>query len=98
MVKPNYLKDSIAQADGYFSPTGEKLKSAKLTQEAIDKWNGTTPAPVVEEAPVAEEAPKPAPKKKAATKKKTTAKKKKKSGPDFTAVKKAAKKIKSIGK
>lgn len=40
MKKVGYLKDSIAKADGYFSPKGEKLKGGKLSQDAQDAWNG----------------------------------------------------------
>lgn len=40
MKKVGYLKDSIAKADGYFSPKGEKLKGGKLSQKAQDAWNG----------------------------------------------------------
>ena len=37
MNKPGWLKDSIAKADGYYSPKGEKLKGVKLSQEQMKK-------------------------------------------------------------
>jgi len=40
-TKTGYLKDSIAKADGYYSPRGEKLKGGTLSQADIDAWNGT---------------------------------------------------------
>lgn len=40
-TKTGYLKDSIAKVDGYYSPRGEKLKGATLSQADIDAWNGT---------------------------------------------------------
>ena len=46
-TKTGWLEDSIAKADGYYSPKGEKLKGASLTPEEIAAWNGE----VVEEAP-----------------------------------------------
>ena len=54
MNKPGWLKDSIAKSNGYFSPRGDHLKSAKLTQEQIDAWNGT-PAPAPAPEPEVEE-------------------------------------------
>lgn len=57
MVKPKWLANAIAKADGYYSEKGEKLKSTKLTQEQIDEWNGTTPAPAPEPEVVEESAP-----------------------------------------
>tara|TARA_B100000683_G_scaffold277722_1_gene338297 strand:+ start:5859 stop:6191 length:333 start_codon:yes stop_codon:yes gene_type:complete len=46
-TKTGWLEDSIAKADGYYSPKGEKLKGASLTPEEIAAWNGE----VVEEVP-----------------------------------------------
>lgn len=40
MKKRGYLKNSIARATGFFSPTGEKLKGRSLTPEFIAEWNG----------------------------------------------------------
>jgi len=39
--KPGWLEDSIAKADGYYSPKGEKLKGETLTADQIAEWNGT---------------------------------------------------------
>lgn len=44
MNKPNWMKDTIAKADGYYNVKGEKLKSQKLTQEQCDAWNGVKKA------------------------------------------------------
>lgn len=55
MVKPKWLANAIAKADGYYSEKGEKLKSSKLTEQQINEWNGTTPAPAPEPEVVAEE-------------------------------------------
>jgi hypothetical protein len=35
-----FLKNAIASTTGYFSPSGEKLVSARLTQEQADAFNG----------------------------------------------------------
>lgn len=61
ITKPGWLKDSVAKIDGYYSPKGEKLKSASLTQAHCDEWNGVVKKkkavkkPKVEEAPVVQE-------------------------------------------
>jgi len=49
MKKPGWLKDAVATENGYVSPKGELLKSAKLSQAHIDEWNGVEKK---EEAPV----------------------------------------------
>ena len=49
--KPGWLADSVARADGYYSPKGEKLKGEMLTPEQVAEWNGET-APVAEEPKV----------------------------------------------
>ena len=48
-TKTGWLEDSIAKADGYYSPKGEKLKGASLTPEQIAEWNGEA---IEEAAPV----------------------------------------------
>ena len=47
-TKTGWLEDSIAKADGYYSPKGEKLKGASLTPEQIAEWNGEA----IEEDPI----------------------------------------------
>jgi len=81
MKKVGYLKNAVAKSNGFYSPTGEKLKSQGLSDEFIAEWNGTAkpkkaaPAPKVEEVveevteEVVEEAPKPVAKKKGKKKK-----------------------------
>jgi len=77
MKKVGYLRNAIAKSNGFYSPTGEKLKSQRLSDEFIAEWNGTkaAPAPKVEEVveevteEVVEEAPKPVAKKKGKKKK-----------------------------
>lgn len=58
MDKPGWLADSIAKADGYYSPKGEKLKGEILTAEQIAEWNGVEMLveadPVVEAEPILE--------------------------------------------
>tara|TARA_B100000683_G_C12511220_1_gene560955 strand:- start:10745 stop:11053 length:309 start_codon:yes stop_codon:yes gene_type:complete len=49
--KPGWLADSVARADGYYSPKGEKLKGEMLTPEQVAEWNGEA-APVAEEPKV----------------------------------------------
>lgn len=53
--KIGFLKNAIAKANGYYSKSGEKLVSAKLTQSEMDEFNGSSAekqAPViVEEQP-----------------------------------------------
>jgi len=39
--KIGFLKKAIAKVDGYFSPKGEKLASARLTPEEVNAFNGT---------------------------------------------------------
>jgi len=46
-IKAGALKNAIAKQGGFYSPKGEKLKSALLTQAEIDEWNGVKPAPKV---------------------------------------------------
>lgn len=43
-IKAGALKNAIAKQGGFYSPKGEKLKSALLTQAEIDEWNGVKPA------------------------------------------------------
>lgn len=51
--KPGWLEDSVAKADGYYSPKGEKLKGEILTTDQIAEWNGKTPkAEMLIEAPI----------------------------------------------
>lgn len=38
--KIGFLKKAIAKIDGYFSPKGEKLVSARLTPAEVDAFNG----------------------------------------------------------
>jgi len=61
MKKPSGLRNAIAKRDGYYSPKGEKLKGASLSQAEVDAWNGVkeeaAPAPVVKEVVVEEAAP-----------------------------------------
>ena len=42
-IKAGALKNAIAKQGGFYSPKGEKLKSALLTQAEIDDWNGVKP-------------------------------------------------------
>lgn len=51
-TKTGWLEDSIAKADGYYSPKGEKLKGASLTPEEIAAWNGEVVEAPVEEVEV----------------------------------------------
>ena len=51
-TKTGGLEDSIAKADGYYSPKGEKLKGASLTPEEIAAWNGEVVEAPVEEVEV----------------------------------------------
>ena len=39
MNKPGWLKDTTATPQGYMSPNGELLKSARLSDEHIAMWN-----------------------------------------------------------
>jgi len=49
MQKPNWLKDSIAKEDGFYTLKGEKLKGQRLDQEQIRKWNKSAPAMEVQQ-------------------------------------------------
>lgn len=73
MKKVGYLKNAVARSNGFYSTSGEKLKSQGLTDEFIAEWNGTAkpkPAPKAKKvAEVVKEAPKP---KKKSKKKKST--------------------------
>lgn len=40
MKKANWLKNSIATSNGFYSKSGEKLKGKNLTQAECDAWNG----------------------------------------------------------
>jgi len=52
MIKPpNWAKDAIPKNNGWFSPSGEFLKSQKLSTEQIDKFyskNASAPSVLVE--------------------------------------------------
>ena len=58
--KIGFLKNAIARLKGYYNPKGEKLVSAKLTQEECDVFNsqGITQQVVVEKVKARPEAPK----------------------------------------
>tara|TARA_Y100001980_G_C14419564_1_gene210929 strand:- start:306 stop:602 length:297 start_codon:yes stop_codon:yes gene_type:complete len=52
MQKAGWLEDSIAKADGIYSPDGEKLKSGSMTPEQIAEWNGKSAPQQLNESPV----------------------------------------------
>ena len=51
MAKVGWLANSIAKADGIYSPSGEKLKSGSMTPEQIAEWNGESAPQQLNEAP-----------------------------------------------
>ena len=40
---------AVAKVDGFYSPKGELLKKARLTEAEVAEWNGVKPEPKVEE-------------------------------------------------
>lgn len=57
MKKESWLvkAGAVAKNDGFYSPKGELLKKARLTDAEVNEWNGVKPAKKAEPAQVIEE-------------------------------------------